>query len=181
MTYPLAYYGNPILRSKAEPVTVFDSELRALGENMVDTMDAESGIGLAGPQISLSKRIFVMRVPQEMDVDLEGNPLNPDLTGPLVVVNPEIRNASQACDVVEEGCLSIPDVRGNVERPVEIVLAFQDVEGESHELPLKGLAARCAQHELDHLNGVLFIDYLSSVKKVAIKGKLKRIKASYSS
>jgi peptide deformylase len=179
MTLPLAYYGQDVLREKAEPVTLFDADLRTFSQQMISTMHAESGIGLAGPQVFHSKRIFVMEIPSEMDEDLEGRRLNPQLQGPLVAVNPEIHEASEEQDVLEEGCLSIPEVRGNVERPVAITLAYQDVEGTACEMRLQGLAARCAQHELDHLNGVLFIDYLSPVKKVAIKGKLKRLRASH--
>ena len=177
MHLPLAYYGNPVLREKARPVTDFNQELADLARDMVETMDAESGIGLAGPQVSRPLRIFVMRIPEEMDMDASGGRLNPGLSGPLVVVNPEIDHVAEEEDETEEGCLSIPDVRGNVWRPTSIRLSFQDVEGTPRSMSLKGLAARCAQHETDHLNGVLFIDYLSSVKKVAIRGKLKRIKA----
>lgn len=177
MKRPLAYYGNPVLRGKARPVTAFNEELAELARDMVETMEAESGIGLAGPQVSQPLQIFVMHIPAEMDVDPSGARLNPELTGPLVVVNPEIEPVGEDEDEMEEGCLSIPDVRGNVCRPISIRLSFQDLKGNRRELPLQGLAARCAQHETDHLNGVLFIDYLSSVKKVAIRGKLKRIKA----
>lgn len=176
MPLSLCYYGNPILRKTAEPITDFDDDLAQLAKDMVNSMHAEAGIGLAGPQIGVSKRIFVMEVPQDMDLDESGRPLNPGLAGPLVAVNPEIEILEGDVEEMEEGCLSIPDVRGRVERPFSIRLSFQNVAGDPQTLELHGLAARCAQHEFDHLNGVLFIDHLGSVKRVAIKGKLKKIK-----
>lgn len=179
MSLSLCYYGHPVLREQAEPVTEFDHALSQLADRMVETMRRESGIGLAGPQIGRSLRIFVMEIPEDMDVGPDGVPLNPALQGPLVVVNPEITLLNSPSEEMEEGCLSIPDVRGKVERPFAIHLTYQDVKGNSHTQELKGLAARCAQHETDHLNGVLFIDYLGPVKKQAIKGKLRRIKQQH--
>ena len=176
MTLSLCYYGNPILRKKADPITGFDDELSQLAQDMVVSMHDEAGIGLAGPQIGISKRIFVMEIPQDMDLNETGIPLNPGLKGALVAVNPQIEILEGEIEDMEEGCLSIPDVRGRVERPFAIRLRFQNVTGEPQELELKGLAARCAQHENDHLNGVLFIDHLGSVKRMAIKSKLKKIK-----
>lgn len=181
MKYPLCYYGNPVLRTKAEPITDFSEELKQLADDMVTTMRGEAGIGLAGPQIGKSRRIFVMEIPPDMDVDETGQRLNPELDGPLVVVNPEVEVLGDERDELEEGCLSIPDIRGRVERPYEINLTFQTVSGEKTTLHLKGLAARCAQHEHDHLNGILFLDHLGSVKRMAIKGKLKKLKQAYAS
>lgn len=177
MSLTLKIYGDPILREKAEPVVTFDAELKKLAADMVKAMRAESGIGLAGPQIGRSLRIFVMEIPAEMDADEEGNSLNPGVSYPLKVVNPETEPASDGEDEVEEGCLSIPDIRGKVRRPIAVRMKFQTVTGEPKELLLQGLAARCAQHETDHLNGILFVDLLGSVKKMAIKGKLKKLKA----
>ncbi len=179
MIYPLCYFGNSVLREKAAPITNFDAELEKLGKDMISTMREEEGIGLAGPQIGKSLRIFTMEVPVDMDEDENGQPLNAGLESPLVVVNPEIEVVGDVEEEMEEGCLSIPEVRGKVIRPFAIKLRYQNVKGESKELELQGLAARCVQHETDHLNGVLFIDYLSSVKKMSIKGKLKRIKQNY--
>jgi peptide deformylase len=179
MNLPLSYFGNPGLREVAEPVTTFDESLKKLTQDMIDTMREEVGIGLAGPQVGKPLRIFVMDVPPEMDVDEAGQPYNPLIKNPLVVINPQIKESGDEDEEMEEGCLSIPEVRGKVQRPFSIEMTFQDVCGESRELKLSGLAARCAQHETDHLNGVLFIDYLSSVKKMSIKGKLKRIKQNY--
>ena len=179
MILPLVYYGNPGLREAASPVETFDAALRTLADNMVETMHAESGIGLAGPQIGVGKRIFVMEIPEEMDLDADEARANPDLKGPLVVVNPEIEILGKDVEEMEEGCLSIPDLRGKVRRPVSICLKYCDVEGNPHTRTLHHLAARCVLHETDHLNGVLFVDLLSQVKRVAIKGKLKKIKAAY--
>lgn len=176
MKLPLVYYGDPGLRRQAEPVSDFDDKLLALSRDMVETMHAESGIGLAGPQIGVSRRIFVMEIPAELDEDEQGTRMNPDLEGPLVVINPELSSLTPEKEEMEEGCLSIPDVRGKVRRPVSVTLRFQDVEGKRREMRLHHLAARCALHETDHLNGVLFVDLLSQVKRVAIKGKLRKLK-----
>ncbi len=176
MIHSLAYYGNPVLRKVAEPVTDFGPELARLAAEMVDTMRHERGIGLAAPQIGLSLRLFVMEIPADMDEDDEGRRLHPFLDGPLLVVNPEIDELSDDVSVAEEGCLSIPEVRGNVERPWSLRLRFHDPLGTPRELRLQGLAARCVQHENDHLDGVLFIDHLRSVKRLAIKGKLRKIR-----
>lgn len=179
MNLSLCYFGNPVLREVAMPVSVFDADLARLGQDMIETMREEAGIGLAGPQVGKGLRIFVMEVPPEMDEDESGHALNPGLKMPMVVVNPEIEAVGDEEEEMEEGCLSIPEVRGKVLRPFAIRLRYQDVKGEKQEVILRGLAARCAQHETDHLNGVLFIDYLSSVKKMSIKGKLRRIREQY--
>jgi peptide deformylase len=181
MILPLSYYGQPVLRKPAEPVTVFDEELKTLAQDMIQTMHAESGIGLAGPQIGKSLRIFVMEIPPDMDQDDQGNRANPFLNGPLVVVNPRISNLASKTDVMEEGCLSIPEIRGNVTRPLSLTLDFQGVDGKPQTLNLSHLAARCVLHENDHLDGVLFLDHLSQVKRLAIKGKLRKLKEQYAS
>jgi len=168
----LRYYGDPVLRKKAEPVTRFDDELAKLTRAMVSCMRDASGIGLAAPQIGLSQRVFVMEIPPEMD-DMERK-----IAYPLVVINPEIETADPEEDELEEGCLSIPEIRGKVQRPHTVRMTYQTVTGDKKELELSGLPARCAQHETDHLNGVLFVDKLGSVKKMAIKSKLKKIKAT---
>jgi len=178
MILPLCYFGNSVLREPARTVERFDPELTGLARNMVETMHAECGIGLAGPQIGQPLRIFVMEIPPDMDVDEDGKPANPGMVYPLVAVNPEVVDPSDDEDEMEEGCLSIPDVRGKVIRPVSITLRYQDLEGVQQERRLHELAARCAQHETDHLNGILFIDHLSAVKRLAIKGKLRKIRES---
>lgn len=176
MKLPLTYYGAPVLRETAKPVETFDDRLRRLADDMVETMRAESGIGLAGPQVDRAERIFVMEIPEDMDLDPEGRRANPGLEGPLVAVNPELTDFSKETEEMEEGCLSIPDVRGKVRRPVSVTLRFQDETGEKREMRLHHLAARCAMHETDHLNGVLFVDHLSQVKRIALKGKLRKLK-----
>lgn len=181
MSLSLKFYGDPILREIAKPVESFDTELKKLATDMVKAMREEAGIGLAGPQIGKALRIFVMEIPADMDEDPEGNPVNPGIAYPLVVVNPELEPVSDDEDEREEGCLSIPDIRGKVWRPTAVRMRYQSVTGEQKEVEMQGLAARCAQHETDHLNGILFVDLLGSVKKMAIKGKLKKLKAQYGS
>lgn len=179
MILPLSYYGQPVLRKPADPVTAFDESLGTLAHDMIETMHAEHGIGLAGPQIGKSLRIFVMEIPPDMDEDDQGQRANPFLEGPLVVVNPRIRNLASRSETMEEGCLSIPDIRGNVSRPLSLTLDYQEVDGTPKTLNLSHLAARCVLHETDHLDGILFLDHLSQVKRLAIKGKLRKLKEQY--
>jgi len=112
-----------------------------------------------------------------MDVDEDEERLNPDIDMPMVLVNPEITGFTKETDVYEEGCLSFPGINGKVTRPIGIKVTFQDPSGEEHTLEPIGLLARVIQHEIDHLNGVLFIDHMSAAKRFALKGKLKKMRA----
>ncbi len=176
MKRPLRIYGDPVLREKARPVTAFDADLRRLADDMIATMHAEEGIGLAAQQIGETRAIFVLDVPETSDRDDKGNRLNPDFPMPMVAVNPEIVAASRKKDICEEGCLSFPEIRAPIERPVEITLRWQDLAGAAREMQLRGLVARAAQHELDHLQGVLLVDRMSPVKRIALRGKLRQIR-----
>lgn len=162
----LRYYPDPILRDIAEPVTVFDNELRELADAMVDVMTEERGIGLAAPQIGLSKRIIVAL--QMRDTEDSEAP-------PLVLVNPKVVASSKDTWSFEEGCLSIPGVTATVIRAMTVEVEFQDVEGNRHRLTAVDMFARILLHEIDHLNGRLFIDYLSAANKSLIKTKLKAL------
>jgi len=152
--------GDPVLREKAEPVEVFDADLADLAEDMLETMYAAEGIGLAAPQIGISQRIFVIDV---LDDD------HPD-GGPRVVINPEIVERSSETAKAPEGCLSIPGIEEVVERPARVQLRAQDVSGEWFEVEADELFARALQHELDHLDGVLFLDRVGPLKRrMAVK------------
>lgn len=142
---------SPILRTKCEPVQKFDKSLRKLVEDMNDTMVKAKGVGIAAPQVGVDARVFL--------VVLGADGKNP-LTIPMV--NPEITWFSEEAEIEEEGCLSLPKQFGKVERPVEVIVEFQDLKGSAKSLKLKKLDARVVQHELDHLNGVLFIDKLAT-------------------
>lgn len=176
MIHEVRIYGDPILRAKARPIDAVTDEIRALGRDMIETMRVAEGVGLAAQQIGLDIAICVVEVPEAADKDDAGNRLNPDLAMPLVVLNPEILSLSKKSESSEEGCLSFPEIRGNIERPVDIRLRFMDEHGKTRELDVRGFTARVLQHEIDHLNGVLFIDKMSTAKRVAIAGKIKRMK-----
>ncbi len=151
MILPLLFWPDPVLRRVCAPVTAFDAALAALAKDMLETMYAAPGRGLAAPQIGDARRIFVM------DPDWKtGTP------APLVCVNPAIVGASETRATRQEGCLSIPDTPRDVTRPVAITLTWQDPSGQVHRGDLTGFAATCAQHELDHLNGILILDHASA-------------------
>jgi peptide deformylase len=160
---PLRVLGDPILREETKPVTVITAELRQLIDAMFETMYAARGIGLAAPQVGRSERIAVV------DVDDE----------PMVLINPEIIDSSSATEKAEEGCLSIPDIYGDVERPASVRVRAMDRDGNVFERDASDLLARCMQHEIDHLHGKLFIDYLSVLKKRAVMLKWTKEKEKY--
>jgi len=158
-------YGDPVLRQRAETVTVFDEQLARLAADMMATMEAASGVGLAGNQVGVLKQIFV------------ADTASFELTGrKLAVVNPEIVFRSSDEVIEEEGCLSIPGVYAEVRRPKKIKLAGQNLKGEKMELDAEDMIARVFCHETDHLNGVLFIDRLSALERDLLKGKLSELK-----
>lgn len=160
---PIHVIPDGVLREKAQPVTAFDADLKRLVEDMFETMYAAPGIGLAAPQVGVMQRVFVVDVsPRE------------DMKEPLAFINPEITWASDETSVYEEGCLSIPEYYEEVERPARVRMRFQDVEGKEHEIEAGGVLATCAQHELDHLNGVLFIDHISKLKREMVWRKFNK-------
>jgi peptide deformylase len=163
MIYPLVKYGDQVLATAAEPVTVFNSDLEKLVADMFETMYAAHGVGLAAPQIGIPKRLAV--------IDVTGGE-NPDAR--LVLVNPVIvSTAGRAAQ--EEGCLSLPDFRGSTTRPERVTIRAQDVHGKEFTITGEGLLARAFCHETDHLNGTLFIQHLSRLKRDSIKRKVKKL------
>lgn len=155
--------GDPILREETKPVAEITDELRALAKNMFDTMDLARGIGLAAPQVGRSERMAVIGVEDQR----------------FVVINPEIVEADGKTAKAEEGCLSIPDVYGDVERPARVRVRALDLEGNTFEVEAGELLARCLQHEIDHLHGKLFIDYLSVLKRRTALAKWGKEKQKY--
>lgn len=168
--YPILTIPDPILRQTAEPVERVDEELRALMDDMLATMYDAPGVGLAAPQIGISRRVIVM------DAARDEEP-----SAPIVMANPEILSLSEEMSVHEEGCLSIPEVTAEVERPAIARVSYLDREGVRQEADLEGLLATIAQHEIDHLNGVLFIDYLSRLKRNMIVRKFTKQKRAEAS
>jgi peptide deformylase len=155
--------GDPILREDTKPVTAITAELQRLIDDMFETMYAARGIGLAAPQVGRTERVAVV------DVDDE----------PMVLINPEIIESSSASEKAEEGCLSIPEVYGDVERPESVRVRAMDRDGNVFEREASGLLARCMQHEIDHLHGKMFIDYMSVLKKRSAMAKWTKEKEKY--
>jgi peptide deformylase len=163
---PIIETPDPRLRQISKPVDTFDGELQALIADMFETMYAAPGIGLAAIQVGVPKRLLVIDLQEEQDE--EGKPVK----DPRVFINPEILETSDELQVYQEGCLSIPDQYADVERPAVIRARWQDRDGKTHEEQLDGLLAVCLQHEMDHLEGILFIDHLSRLKREMVLKKL---------
>lgn len=164
MTLKIRKYGDPVLETKCDPVTEFDTpELRELVDNMFATMYANKGVGLAAPQVGLLKRLTVIDTSAGEDPEKK-----------LVLINPEILQ-KEGKQVGEEGCLSIPGFREDVKRAMNVKIRAQNVEGEVFEADGEELLARAMQHEIDHLNGVLFLSHLSPLKRDMIRRKIRKL------
>jgi len=156
---------DPRLKVKAKPVKDVDARIRQLLDDMVETMHAAPGIGLAGPQVGEGLRLLVI------DIARDGQPSNP-----MKIVNPEIVWASEELQPWEEGCLSLPEQFAEVQRPAEVKVRYLDENGARKELHAKGVLSVCLQHEMDHLEGVLFVDHLSALRRSMILRKLQKAK-----
>lgn len=167
---PIVLYNDPVLRTKAAEIKENSDSLQALIDDMFDTMYEANGVGLAAPQIGESLRLFVIDADVMLDEDDAEEPL-----GPITCINPEILTSGDETIEIEEGCLSLPDLRERVVRPDNITVAYLDRDFKPQKLDLSGWASRVFQHELDHLNGVLFFDYLGSFKKRLITRRLSLI------
>ena len=158
----LCYYGNPVLRKRAKPVAEITEAERQLADQMLDTLYATgNGIGLAATQVGVLKRLIIIDIGEDDD----------DTYEPLVLFNPEILSVEGEI-VAEEGCLSIPNVTAEVKRPEKVVVDGIDIQGEPIRIEADGLLARVLQHEIDHLNGVLFIDRISGLKRQLLRDEL---------
>ena len=176
MAGPVCVYGNPVLRTKSERVETVTDEVRALADRMLGIMYTAEGIGLAAEQIGRNEAIFVLDVPPHADLDEQGRPNNPGVKMPQVFISPEIIGASEETATADEGCLSFPGLFVPVTRPAEVVVRFLDRDGNEQALNTKGLLARAIQHELDHLNGVLLVDHMSSMDKLKHAIQLRHFK-----
>ena len=152
---------DPILRKKCEPLEKVDAETKKLMDDMLETMYAAPGIGLAAIQVGILKRLVVLDISK-----------GEEEKKPMFLINPKIIHQSKKTSIYEEGCLSLPGQFAEIERPAECILKYIDYNGKEKELKADGLLATCIQHEVDHLNGILFIDYLSKLKKDMIIKKL---------
>lgn len=173
-------YGEEVLRQKGGQVDVFDEGLRKLAEDMVETMYAAEGIGLAAQQVDFPIQMCVLDVSDLSEdllfYELDGKRPPVDLIMPMVLVNPIVKILPGRTASEEEGCLSFPGIRGEVTRPDVIEVAYQDLEGGAHRLIAQGWLARVVQHEVDHLNGVLFIDHMEPRKLRSLEAKIKKLR-----
>jgi len=156
-------YPDTVLRNKTQKITSFDSSLTGIVDDMVDTMYDAPGVGLAAPQVGKSIRLIVVDTTEDKEGDKEH----------MVLINPEIIE-SEGKQIDEEGCLSVPELSANVKRYQKITVSFQDLQGKAHELSTEDRFAVILQHEIDHLNGILFIDHLSPLKRSMYKKKVKK-------
>jgi peptide deformylase len=164
MIRPILIHPDPRLKKLCDPVAEITDEVRQLAADMLETMYDAPGIGLAAPQVGVTRRLIVM------DCNKEGPP------EPLALVNPQVIWSSEDQTVYEEGCLSIPDIYNDVTRPAEVTVRWTDLDGRAQERQFSGLWATCVQHEIDHLDGKLFIDYLGPLKRQMITRKMEKLK-----
>ena len=162
---PILVAPDPRLKQRAKPVDRVDAEVRRLMDDMLDTMHGSRGVGLAAPQVGVSQRVIV--------VDVSGPDEEPQ---PYRLANPEVLWSSDAEVIAEEGCLSLPDQYAEVVRPERVGIRYIDAENEIRQLEAEGLLARCILHEMDHLEGTLFVDHISSLKRNMILRKLSKAK-----
>lgn len=164
---PIHLYGRPVLRKKARPVPATDAALHRFAADMVETMRNANGIGLAATQVGALTRVIVVEIGETFE---EARGMDP-----MVMINPEV-TSEQGAWIMEEGCLSIPEIRDEVERAECITLRYRDLAFEERTMKADGLLGRVILHEIDHLNGVLFLDYLGAVKQKLLKGRLNKIR-----
>lgn len=169
---------DPRLKIVSTPVETFDDELKTLTDDMFETMYAANGIGLAAIQVGVAKRVLVIDLqrpdesaePEECGDGECGHKHQPVINEKLIFINPEILDPAEDMTCYQEGCLSVPDIYADVDRPATCRVRYQDLSGAKHEEDIEGMLATCLQHEMDHLEGILFIDHLSNLKrKMALK------------
>jgi peptide deformylase len=177
MKLPILRYGDPMLRAQGHRIEKIDNGIRELAANMIETMHAANGIGLAAQQIGKALQLTVIDVSQVEDrpstMRMNGEDLDPKSAMPLVLINPELELHGEN-EVGVEGCLSFPELSGEIERPGSVIARAETLDG-GIEFEAGGLLARALQHEVDHLNGILFIDRMSSAAKAALASRLKRL------
>ncbi len=179
MALKIVHYGDPVLRAKGEPVATFDAKLARLARTMIETMHEAEGIGLAAQQVGLALRFCVIDLrgtDAEFAFRLDGASPPLDLIMPMALANPVVQALPGRTTSYEEGCLSFPEIRGDVVRPDAIRVTFQDERGASHEMTCDGLLSRCIQHEVDHLEGVLFIDRMEKEVLAGIEREVRLLK-----
>lgn len=178
MKLSILQYGDPILRAKGNRIEKINDGVRELAQDMIETMHAANGVGLAAQQIGEAIQLTALDVSQVEDrpttMKLNGQDVDPATVMPLVLVNPQLDLGGET-EMGTEGCLSFPEITGEIDRAKSIVVRAQNLDGESIEIETTGFLARAIQHEVDHLNGILFIDRMSSGAKASLSSKLKRL------
>jgi peptide deformylase len=178
MILQILEYGDPILRAKGKPIENIDDRIRELAANMTETMHAANGVGLAAQQVGESLQLTVLDVSlveeRPSGLKLDGKDVDPKAAMPLVLINPEIELRGTT-EVGIEGCLSFPEITGDIERAKSVIVRAQTLEGGTILIEASGFLARAIQHEGDHLNGILFIDRMNSAAKAALSSRLKRL------
>jgi peptide deformylase len=178
MRLSILQYGDPILRAKGKHIEKIGDRIRELAQSMIETMHAANGVGLAAQQIGEALQLTVLDVSQVEDrpttMKLNGKNIDPETAMPLVLVNPQIDLGGET-EMGTEGCLSFPEITGDIERATSITVRARNLDGEPIEIETTGFLARAIQHEVDHLNGILFIDRMSSAAKTSLSSKLKRL------
>ena len=178
MILSILQYGDPILRAKGKQIEKIDDHIRELAANMIETMHAANGIGLAAQQVGEALQLTVLDISQIEDrpstLRLNGKDVDPTAAMPLVLINPVIELGDET-EIGTEGCLSFPEINGQIERAESTTARAQNLEGDKIEIEASGLLARAIQHEVDHLNGILFIDRMNSAAKAALASRLKRL------
>jgi peptide deformylase len=178
MKLPILQYGDPILRTKGKRIEKIDERIRRLTQDMIETMRAANGVGLAAQQVGEALQLTVLDVSQVEDrpstLKLNGKNVDPRAATPLVLINPEIKLAGET-ELAMEACLSFPEISGGIERAKSVIAHAQTLEDGRIEIEASGLLGRAIQHEVDHLNGILFIDRMNSAAKAALSSRLKRM------
>ena len=176
MKYEVLIYGNAVLRKKAVPVRKIDDSIRQLAKDMLSTMYLSHGVGLAAEQVGRTEAVCVIDVPSDLDSREKGGPRdNPHIRMPMALVNPKII-AETGEQSSQEGCLSFPEIFVTLSRPYEVTVAFTGLDNRERTETVRGYVARAVLHEMDHLNGVLLVDRMSTIQKLTMATKLKRLK-----
>jgi len=178
MKLPILQYGDPNLRVRGKRIENIDERIRELTQNMIETMHAANGVGLAAQQVGEALQLTVLDVSQVEDrpstMKLNGEDVDPKAAMPLVLINPELKLAGET-ELATEACLSFPEITGEIERPKSVLALARMLDWSEIEIEASGLLGRAIQHEVDHLNGILFIDRMNSAAKAALSSRLKRM------
>ena len=178
MKLPILQYGDPILRAKGKRIEKIDERIRELTQNMIETMHATNGVGLAAQQVGEALQLIVLDVSQVEDrpstMKVNAEDVDPKAAMPLVLINPELQLTGET-ELATEACLSFPEITGGIERAKSVIARARTLDGSEIEIEASGLLGRAIQHEVDHLNGILFIDRMNSATKAALSSRLKRM------